>query len=91
MEFIKNELINEVLERYFETFAKTLDTVDYVPAKYGKKIHKFIFKNMRKKFREVNHAYRRAKKQAGKAMGLPALPPVAVGGEAAAVCDSSIT
>jgi hypothetical protein len=63
MEFIKNELINAVLEKYFETFSKTLDTADYVPAKYGKKIHAYIFKNMKRKFAEVNHEYKRMKKE----------------------------
>jgi len=79
MEFIKNELINSVLENYFETFSKTLDTADYVPAKYGKKIHKFIFKNMKQKFRQINRAYKKQLRQAGKeALGLPAsLPAVA--------------
>ena len=64
MEFIKNELINAVLERYFETFSKTLDTADYVPAKYGKKIHAYIFKNMKRKFKEVDRAYRKQKRKA---------------------------
>jgi hypothetical protein len=61
MEFIKNEIINEVLQQYFVTFELTLDTADYVPAKYGKKIHKFIFKNMKQKFKQVNKEYRKEK------------------------------
>jgi len=83
MEFIKNELIDEVLKRYFQTFGITLDTAEFVPVKYGKKIHKYIFKNMRNKFREVNREYKRMKKEqasGGEALGLPASPPVAVGG-----------
>ena len=78
MEFIKNELIDEVLRKYFATFSITLDTAEFVPAKYGKKIHAFIFKNMRKKFREVNRAYKRKKKeqQGGEAKSLLASPPV---------------
>jgi len=77
MEFIKNDLINAVLEKYFETFAKTLDTADYVPAKYGKRIHAFIFKNMKRKFREVNRAYKKQKKETGgAAASLRAAPPV---------------
>jgi len=67
MEFIKNELIDEVLKRYFATFAITLDTAEFVPAKYGKKIHKFIFKNMKRKFREVNRAYKKQKRSGGEA------------------------
>ena len=79
MEFIKNELINAVLEKYFETFSKTLDTADYVPVKYGRKIHAYIFKNMRRKFKEVDRAYRKQKRKASgaKALGLPASPPTA--------------
>ena len=65
MEFIKNELINAVLENYFETFEKTLDTCDFVPEKYGKKIHAYIFKNMKRKFREVDRTYRKEKRQRG--------------------------
>jgi hypothetical protein len=61
MEFIKNEIINEVLRQYFVTFEMTLDTAEYVPAKYGKKIHKFIFKNMKQKFNQVNREYRKEK------------------------------
>ena len=63
MEFIKNELIDEVLKRYFATFAITLDTAEFVPAKYGKKIHKFIFKNMKQKFREINREYSKLRKE----------------------------
>ena len=80
MEFIKNDLINAVLDKYFETFSKTLDTADYFPEKYGKKIHKYIFKNMRRKFKEVDRAYAKQKKnaavtQGGEAASLRASPP----------------
>ncbi len=34
----KNKLINECLVKYYETFAHTLDTADYVPEKFNKKI-----------------------------------------------------
>ena len=83
MEFIKNELIDEVLTRYFATFQITLDTADYVPVKYGKRIHAFIFKNMKRKFREVNRAYKKQKKLAtgGEAEeACAASPPVVAGG-----------
>ena len=66
MEFIKNELIDEVLHKYFATFQITLDTAEFVPAKYGKKIHAYIFKNMKRKFREVNREYNKQKKQAAR-------------------------
>jgi len=65
MEFIKNDLLDEVLIRNFQTFEITLDTADYVPAKYGKKIHKFIFKNMKKQMRKINSEYRKQKRATG--------------------------
>jgi len=76
MEFIKNDLINAVLENYFQTFSRTLDTADYVPEKYGKKIHAFIFKNMKSKFKEIKREYRKQKKSAsdGAAASLRAAP-----------------
>jgi len=83
MEFIKNELIDEILKRYFKTFAITLDTAEFVPAKYGKKIHRYIFKNMKNKFHEVNREYKRMRKAGGEALGLPASAP------ASAVCAKS--
>ena len=61
MEFIRNEIINEVLRQYFATFELTLDTAEYVPARYGRKIHKFIFKNMKQKFKQINREYRKEK------------------------------
>lgn len=62
MEFKKNELINEVLVKNFETFSLTLDTSDYVPEKFLKKTHKYLFKNMKKQFRMVEKEYNKYKK-----------------------------
>lgn len=58
MDFKKNELINEVLNKYFETFSLTLDTCDFVPEKFLKKICKYIYKNMKNKFKEVERENR---------------------------------
>ena len=52
--FNKNKLINEVLDKYYETFSHTLDTADYVPEKYNDKINRYIFKNMKKAFRKID-------------------------------------
>lgn len=52
--YFKNDLINECLDTYYKTFAHTLDTADYVPIKYNKKILKYIFKNMKKQFKKVD-------------------------------------
>ena len=68
----KNKLINTCLETYYETFARTLDTADFVPEKYNKKILAYIFKNMKRQFRRLDRAdaqYQRAvrKKERAKA------------------------
>ncbi len=55
LNYNKNDLINECLSTYYETFARTLDTADYVPQRYNRKILRYIFKNMRKQFRKVDH------------------------------------
>ena len=53
IDFNKNELINETLDKYYETFSHTLDTAEYVPEKFNKKILQYIYKNMRKSFRQI--------------------------------------
>ena len=50
----KNKLINECLVKYYETFAHTLDTADYVPEKFNKKILAYIFKNMKRQFKKID-------------------------------------
>ena len=52
--FNKNKLINITLDKYYDTFAHTLDTSDFVPEKFNKKICKYIFKNMKKAFRRID-------------------------------------
>lgn len=52
--FNKNKLINEVLEKYYETFSLTLDTADFVPEEYNDKINKYIFKNMKRHFKKID-------------------------------------
>lgn len=59
----KNKLINECLVRYYETFAHTLDTADYVPEKYNKKIIAYIFKNMKRQFRKIDRENRRKQRE----------------------------
>lgn len=65
----KNKLINECLVKYYETFAHTLDTADYVPEKYNKKILAYIFKNMKKQFKKIDREdkrYQKAQKRKNK-------------------------
>lgn len=53
MNFNKNKLINKTLIKYYETFSHMLDTSDYVPEKFNNKIAKYIYKNMKVKFKEI--------------------------------------
>ena len=59
----KNKLINTCLVKYYETFALTLDTADFVPEKYNKKILAYIFKNMKRQFRKGDKAGRLYQKE----------------------------
>ncbi len=59
----KNKLINECLVKYYETFAHTLDTADYVPEKFNKRILAYIFKNMKRAFRKVDREDRRKQRE----------------------------
>ena len=63
----KNKLINECLCKYYETFERTLDTADFVPAEYNDKITAYIFKNMRKSFKKVDKEDKRFQKRLKKA------------------------
>lgn len=40
----KNDLLDELHERFFMSYAKTLDTADYVPQSYIDKVYKQIYK-----------------------------------------------
>ena len=54
MEFKKNDLIDKVLQRYYNTFCLTLDTYEFVPEEFNYEILKIIFKEMKKSFKQVN-------------------------------------
>ncbi len=54
MNYNKNDLIDECLIRYYQSFACTLDTADYVPNKFNNKILAYIFKNMKKQFKKID-------------------------------------
>ena len=59
----KNKLINTTLDKYYETFSHTLDTVDYVPEKYNQKVCRYIFKNMKKAFRAIDKEDRKYQRE----------------------------
>lgn len=54
LNFNKNKLINKTLDEYYKTFSHTLDTADFVPEKFNEKIHKYIYKNMKKAFKRID-------------------------------------
>lgn len=64
--FNKNKLINTTLDKYYETFSHTLDTVDYVPEKYNEKIARYIFKNMKKAFKRIDKEDKKYQKEFNK-------------------------
>ena len=57
--FNKNKLINQTLDKFYDTFSHTLDTADYVPEKFNMKICKYIFKNMKIAFRKIDREDRK--------------------------------
>lgn len=57
MEFIKNKLINKVFINSLETWGLLLDTDDIVPEKYLEKMQKYIFKEFKRKMKQVNRVY----------------------------------
>ena len=59
----KNKLINECLQKYYETFSHTLDTADFVPEKYNDKINAYIFKNMKRAFKRIDKADKQFQKE----------------------------
>lgn len=63
MNYHKNDLIDECLIRFYQSFSLTLDTADYVPDKYNDKVLKYIFKNMKKSFGKINREDRRWQRQ----------------------------
>lgn len=70
MEFRRNELINDTLDKHFETWSHTLDTADFVPAKYLGKIDKYIFKLLKRKLKETEIFYLLYLKEKGYKLGL---------------------
>ena len=59
----KNKLINECLNKYYETFSHTLDTADFVPERYNDKINAYIFKNMKLAFKRIDKADKQFQKE----------------------------
>lgn len=73
----KNDLIDECLVRFYQTFQYTLDTCDYVPEKFNAKILAYIFKNMKRQFKKIDREDRRYQKALAQSVReeVPAEPP----------------
>lgn len=63
LNYNKNKLINECLDKYYETFSKTLDTSDYVPEEYNAKIIAYVFKNLLRAFRSIDREDRKYRRE----------------------------
>lgn len=63
LNYNKNELIDECLTTYYNTFRCTLDTGDYVPEKFNYKILNYIFKSMKRQFRKINKEDKRYQRE----------------------------
>lgn len=74
IDYYKNELMNEWQIKSYQSFGLTMDVLDYVPAKYLKKIHKSIYKCMKQQKRRIdgeNRAYQRTLSLLIKAGAIP--------------------
>lgn len=49
----KNDLLDELHARFFQSYALTLDTADYIPQEYIDKVYKQIYKAQKKKYKEI--------------------------------------
>ena len=52
--FVKNTYIGVTLQEFYNTFRQTLNTGQFVPEKFNDYIRTYIFKSLKKKFKEVN-------------------------------------
>ena len=64
------DLMKECLFETFQVYEETLDVADYVPGKHVEKIHKWIYKSMKKKQRQIDKEDRKYKKSLKKLIKL---------------------
>lgn len=62
IEYYKFELMNQLMEHYFNSCATTLDTSDFVPQRYLKRVQKRLFKEFKAKMWTLSFEYRKFKK-----------------------------
>lgn len=63
LRLLKFELLDTLLIRTYSSFAKTLDTEDFVSEQVNKKIRKIIFKNFKQSAKRLNKTYKKATKR----------------------------
>lgn len=63
MNFNKNDLMDAVNSRFFESFCCTLDVADHVPERYLVEVEGYIFKNMRKAWKKIDREDKRYQKE----------------------------
>lgn len=49
----KNDLLDELHARFFQSYALTLDTADYIPKSYIDKVYKQLYKAQKAMYRKI--------------------------------------
>ena len=57
MDFNKNKIIEKSIKSYLDTLATLIDTEDFVKKRYTNSIDRLIYKNFKKKVKEINVYY----------------------------------
>lgn len=70
MNFNKNKYINETIDTYLTTWSHLLNSEEFVDPKFLHKMDKYIYKNLTKKFKEIEIYYLLSLKDSGVRLGL---------------------
>lgn len=70
MNYNKNKYINETIDKFLETWSHLLNSEDFVKPNFLHKIDKYIYKNLTKKFKEIDIYYLLALKDQGVKLGM---------------------
>ena len=61
VDFTRNKLLQKIFNNYAQTFALTLDTIDFIEKKHLNKFRSYVWKDMRKNLRKVPSIARKQK------------------------------
>lgn len=61
IDFTRNKLLQKIFNNYAQTFALTLDTIDFIEKKHLNKFRSYVWKDMRKNLRKVPSIARKQK------------------------------